>query len=531
MDEYAQLRLVKRVLAVIPAAGLGSRMTPLWTIGDPFLDALAKPATRELSTGKPFLDLIFDTLLNGQVAEQILVRVGHRPKPKDQCQTDYEKIRYKLHADVVALIEKRIPTVRHYYSNADGLDDGTGATVVAREAKEFLLNHPEYQYILILASDIPTIPAELLKEMVLFHIRMGYEMTIASVIEEDPFNYGRIVREPQTGEFIAVVEQSEIGRTPEERSGTISFPGIPEPLSKEYLHQIKERNVLLEVINREVFLNTIRDIDAPNYARVIRDEYGREIGVVPNPDINALSPSQEVSIRGKLYTKSELLSIFESRKIAPNPVGTYVLRRHKKNEYYLPELAMELKSQNKSVGIFSLPRKTAMGFDTRTDLRHYAQDRMQSFPQRPSTLMSYLRNDFRTSKLLGEPEFEVLEQVFAVTVMPNTEIYVDPEIAFFLTNLAHRVKLVGGAKEFCEQYIHLLREHDWSAILEIPPKTIPSFYIGPHVVLNGIIGLKGRIDIAPWATILNSYIENSRIERNQVIENKILIDNVSKEIL
>ncbi|MDI6783719.1 MAG: hypothetical protein QME64_06445 [bacterium] len=529
MKEYDKSGLVKKVIAIIPAAGTGSRMTPRWTINNPFLDALAKPAMTELSSGKAFLDLIFDTLLGQEVVNQILLRVGHRPQPKDNCVTEEEKIKYKLHSDLTGLARNRGSSVVVYYSNPDGRDDGTGATVVAREAKEFLRNHPEYEYILILASDIPTIPAELFKEMLLDHIRNNREMTIASVIEEVPFNYGRIVRQPQTNEFIAVVEQSQIGKTKQEREGALSFPGLSYPLPKEYLHQIKERNVLLEVINRDIFLNAIRDIDAPNYGRVIRDEQGNELGLIENADVQKLPENGTYVISGKTFKKQALMQIRECRKIIAPPPDTYVLERHKKNEYYLPELAREVKAQKKKVGIFPLPKGTAQGFDSRTDIRYYAsrcdpRGRPKASPEKKSIFNTQLL------QLLPEREFQVLEQVFAITVYPDVEIYVDNDIHLLLTKLAELVIAAGGAKEFCERYFAELKSKQWAAIPGLEKFTKVSFAIGVHSILKGQVGFAGSISIAPWVTISNCLVQNSELKRNQVVENKLIINNLVKEV-
>jgi hypothetical protein len=531
MNTFEELELWNQVLAVIPAAGSGYRMTPRWAIVDPLQDALAKPAMRELSNGKTFLDLIFDTLLDGKVVNQILVRVGHRPKPLIECRNEIDKIRYKLHADLTSLAEKRNPSVKVYYSNAIGNDDGTGATVVAQEAKEFLRLHPEYEYILILASDIPTIPVEIFKNMLLDHIQNERDMTIASVIEENPYNYGRIVRHPKAGEFIAVVEQSQIGKTPEQREGAIVFPGVEYSLTKEYLHQIKERNVLLEVVNRDIFLNTIRDIDAPNYARIIRDKQGDELGLISNQELQHLPENEEYNINNRGYRKSELSQIYECRKIAVAFPETYVLERHQKNEYYLPELAMEVKAHQKNIGIYPLPKGMAEGFDSRTDLRYYAAKYKRT--TLPTEINRELLTYFSTCNLslLLAPGLQVLEQIFAVTIYPEAEIYVDKTIQKFLSSLAKLIAETGGTKDFCEKYYQELHSGSWSALPGLEQYNSFLFKLGAHTSLINQVGLSGKIDIAPWAILSNCLVQDSEIQRNQKIENKVLINNTLKEVV
>ncbi|MFB3896877.1 MAG: hypothetical protein ACE14V_11315 [bacterium] len=531
METFEQLALWNKVLAVIPAAGAGYRMTPRWTITDPLQDAVAKPAMKELSTGKTFLDLIFDTLLDGKVVKQILVRVGHRPKPLIECKSDLDKIKYQHHADLTGIVEKRHPIVQAYYSNANGRDDGTGATVVAQEAKEFLQRHPEYEYILILASDIPTIPAAIFKSMLLDHIQNKRDMTVASVIEEVPDNYGRIVRHPETGEFIAVVEQLQIGKTPEERKGAISFPGLDYPLAKKSLHRIKERNVLLEIINRDIFLNTIRDIDAPNYARIVRDELGNELGVISNQELQYLPEQGTYRINQYTYTRSALSQIIECRKIAEIPSATYVLERHQKNEYYLPELAMQVKAQHKIIGIYPLPNGIAEGLDSRTDLRYYAMKKNQTASSAPIDKQLIAQVTSQHLSLLSEQELQVLEQVFGVTVYPGTEIYVDKPLYKFLSDLTRLITKIGSTKDFCEIYYHELRSGSWNRIPGLAVSPSFEFALGVHTSFKNLIGLAGKISIAPWAILSNCLVQDSEVKRKQSLVNQMLINNSLKEVV
>lgn len=531
MNTFENLELWKKVLAVIPAAGLGYRMTPRWTIIDPLQDAVAKPVMKELSTGKTFLDLNFDKLLDGKVVNQILVRVGLPPKPLVECKTELDKIKYKHYADLTSIIEKRNPAVKAFYGNAVGLDDGTGATIVAQEAKDFLKTHPEYEYILVLASDIPTVPAEIFKDMLFDHIQNKRDMTIASVIEDTPDNYGRIVRHPQTGEFIAVVEQSQIGKTPEQRKGVLLFPGSDYSFSKKSLHQTKERNVLLEVINRNIFLNTIRDLDAPNYARVVRDEQGNELGLIPNLDLQNITDKSEYHIDHRVYQKSELSQILECRKISTTPTDTFVLERHQNDEYYLPELAKEVKLQHKNIGIYSLPKGMAGGLDSRTALRNYAiKKNPANIPvEKNKKLSSILKTE--NLSLLPEQELQILEQLFAITIYPGTEIYVDKTIQMFLSHLTRIVAETGGTKDFCDKYYQELKSGCWSTIPGLESFTTFAFQLGAHTSFKNLIGLAGKISIAPWAQLSNCLVHNGEIKRNQCLVNQLLVNDSLQEMV
>ena len=492
--EYEQAGLAKKVVAVIPAGGSGFRSTPMWTRFDAFLDTIAKPAMRDLFWRRPYLDIIFDYLIEGGVVEKVLLSVGEKPKrSKKACVSDRDKIVYQAYVDMKRLVDRRGGAVEIFFDNPGG-DRGTGATAVAEEGKEILRENSQVEYILVCFGDVPTIPTEEFKKVVLEHIRSRRKFTLISAIAGDPFNYGRVVRypktiltilprreveqmragevrrfgnvsvtkeqienfyhlnqrirdgrliavelpevdtekygfwakylfleeedyralkpekritlyhpwreclehgrisltkeqieqrrlrlgddklivwDPRTDEFFDVKEQGDIGRTEKEREeiGALEVRGIEYPVSTDYLHAIVERNTGLVVMNKEIMLKTIRDLDASNYGRVIEDQKGREIAVFPNEKLQKMNPGENIVLGGRKFSREELQQVTKCRKLWETEEKLYVLERHPNGEYYLPEIAKEVKAKGDPVNLAMLFGGIGEGYDFRTDTR------------------------------------------------------------------------------------------------------------------------------------------------------------------
>lgn len=81
---------------------------------------------------------------------------------------------------------------------------GTGHAVM--QAKEFIKEH-SCGNVLILAGDAPFIDSKTIREALEAHLNNRFVQTVISAKVEDPFGYGRIVRDPE-GNFTAIVEQA-----------------------------------------------------------------------------------------------------------------------------------------------------------------------------------------------------------------------------------------------------------------------------------------------------------------------------------
>lgn len=761
IGEYDTKGFRRKVVAVIPAAGLGLRMTPMWARMNIFQDTMAKPALSDLFYRLPFLDIIFDTLLEGGVIKKVLLRTGFKPKEKEEeCVSTRDKIIFKMYKDLKSIADKRGDAVDIFFNNPDGGDDGTGATIVSREAKRLLALEHNVEHILICYGDTPTVSAEKFKKIITFHVKTGNDITLISSVVENPFGFGRIIRCPkmvlrvaemdrtqqmqenefrdlnqkirdgelllvrihevdterygewaqylcitkaeykrlkgnerltlyhpkreclpgscikltkkdiskrrvklqeqqivlwhsQTDSFLEIKEQSEFGKTEQERKniGSLRIIGLDYELSTDYMHAIKERNNGLLLMKKEVFLNTIRDLDALNYARVVRDEKGKEIALIPNGKIKRMKKGEVLSIKGKNFSKEEIELIIECRKAGETKERIYVLERHEKNEYYLPETANKVKAKGGRVGVLRLPERIVRSYDSRTDIGKDAvfqnEKLIEELRQRKVKVGKDTRfrigNGFDISKIepnavlngnivlmgdikirtgtilkdveiwnysapfliiggekceiiqskmvdsnvaahavvkssevvgvdiiekerfqnqviridknnkvimlsnnslmtkqkhgireqdyidlakLKERQIEVLEQIYAVTIDPKAEIYVDIKTKHFLQALVIAVKKLGGAKSFCNRYEDELRKRGFSDIPGLESFDNFRFYIGAHTMLSGKVGLSGNIWVEPWVVIFNSVIRDSQIKRNAMIWNSLVEQSI-----
>lgn len=471
---------------MVPAAGFGVRMTPTWNISDPKVDFIAKPALKETFSDKTLLDMVLDNIVESGTVTRAMVRVGDTLDRIEQEKSELLKaMKRKARDDVLGVISRR-RGVLLFHNNPDGADDGTGATILSREAKKLVAAEKDVRQVLFIASDLPTISGKCISELVSAHVASGNDVTLSAVRERDPSGHGRIVRYPlmflgsksvpsahrrqetsvcdelnalmrkgdltvlrledakirqgapwsgylilqkaeleelrtkgyveiphplrgvipgdrlrvdselvarcrvpfdpgqdaqwdhRSGKFLAVIEQSQIGVSSEERDRKkeLAIGGFGFPLSTEFLHSIKERNVLCMVVSKNVFQRTIRDLDAPNYGRVVSVE-GKQL-VIPNRRIRGCR-ADVLMVQGKKVSKQRALSSFKCVKIGSRDGGHFVLERRGNNEYYLPEVANIVSSSGGRVGVHKLPENSARGLDTRTDLRRLSELLMMSF--------------------------------------------------------------------------------------------------------------------------------------------------------
>lgn len=80
----------------------------------------------------------------------------------------------------------------------------TGSGTAVKDSLSFI---KKYDQVLILAGDAPLITAEVLKKLVKHHKAKAPACTVLSVIQPNPFGYGRIVKN-EKGLFKAIVEQA-----------------------------------------------------------------------------------------------------------------------------------------------------------------------------------------------------------------------------------------------------------------------------------------------------------------------------------
>ena len=173
--------------AVILAAGKSTRMK----------SALPKPL-HEIC-GRPMLGYILDAAFAAG-ADKAFVVVGHgKQRVVDRFGGD-ERI--------------------EFVEQTEQLGTGHAAKMCVPSIERFGLDG---QDVLILAGDVPLIRGELLKHLVDAHRKQNADASMATAELEDPYGYGRIIRDAG-GNFLEIVEQADA--TPEQAAVREVFPSL-----------------------------------------------------------------------------------------------------------------------------------------------------------------------------------------------------------------------------------------------------------------------------------------------------------------
>jgi bifunctional UDP-N-acetylglucosamine pyrophosphorylase/glucosamine-1-phosphate N-acetyltransferase len=165
---------MENVAAVILAAGMGTRMKSglvkvLHPVAGRPMAAWPIAAAREAG------------------ATQVVLVVGHQADAVRAGFQDIPDIRYALQAEQLG--------TGHAVGCARGELDGFSGTV------------------LILCGDTPLLTAETLTGLIAFHRAGGATVTVLTAVQDDPFGYGRVIRDG-SGKVQRIVEQKDA--TPEE---------------------------------------------------------------------------------------------------------------------------------------------------------------------------------------------------------------------------------------------------------------------------------------------------------------------------
>ncbi len=153
--------------AIILAGGEGTRMKS------------AKPKVMAEIIFKPMIDRVIDAVKKAGV-NNICVVTGYKSEVLE------------------AHLNGRTKTVKQ----SERL--GTGHAVM--QAKDFIAEHKQAN-VIILNGDAPFIDSKTISDALLYHIEGGFVQTVISANIDDPFGYGRIVRDDQ-GNFIQIVEEA-----------------------------------------------------------------------------------------------------------------------------------------------------------------------------------------------------------------------------------------------------------------------------------------------------------------------------------
>ncbi len=194
---------MKNTCSLILAAGTGTRM---------FTN---KPKVLMEVVFKPMIHWVIDSVACAGIRD-ICTVCGYRHKELE----DYFE-RNNINTEVIIQSEQK----------------GTAHAVFM--AKSYLEKNLEKE-VLILAGDAPFINSETIKKSFKLHVKLGNDATVISAELNNPFGYGRIVRDKNTREIIAIVEQKD---------ATAEVSGIHEVNSGLYWFKVKSLLDILPKIN------------------------------------------------------------------------------------------------------------------------------------------------------------------------------------------------------------------------------------------------------------------------------------------
>jgi bifunctional UDP-N-acetylglucosamine pyrophosphorylase/glucosamine-1-phosphate N-acetyltransferase len=160
-----------RRYAIILAAGKGTRMkTDLPKCAYPLLK-------------KPMIAYIVEHLYKSTVIDELITVVGHKKEVLQEILNSTVKY---------AVQEEQLGTGHAVLSAKDLITDMEGYTI-------------------ILPGDMPLIDASVIKEAVEEHNEFRHDLTVVSTILEEPFGYGRIIRD-EAGYLNSIVEENDASK-------------------------------------------------------------------------------------------------------------------------------------------------------------------------------------------------------------------------------------------------------------------------------------------------------------------------------
>jgi UDP-N-acetylglucosamine diphosphorylase/glucosamine-1-phosphate N-acetyltransferase len=147
---------------------------------------------------------------------------------------------------------------------------GTGHAVAQTES-----NFAGYEgEILILSGDVPLLQADTLTEFAGFHSKGGFDLSVLTTFTENPFGYGRIIRDDDNN-FVKIVEEKDASEDEKQ---------IKEINSGVYLVKSK---LLFDALKKVKNNNTQNEYYLTDIIEMLQKQ-GYKTGAFPGAEINEL---------------------------------------------------------------------------------------------------------------------------------------------------------------------------------------------------------------------------------------------------
>lgn len=217
--------------------------------------------------GKPMIDYVVSLALSVQ-SDRIVIIIGHQKQSViDLIRSDFHEYTDKI-------------TFAHQDEQL-----GTGHAVMQTESvlKDFTGD------VLILSGDVPLLSKNTIDKFVDFHKSGNFDASLISAFFDDPFGYGRIIRD-SSGDFVDIIEHKD---------------------STEEQKKIKEINSGIYLINNRYLFESLKSINADNAQQeyYLTDVFyyfknkGLKIGAMPvenNMEITGVNSVEQLSRLEKL---------------------------------------------------------------------------------------------------------------------------------------------------------------------------------------------------------------------------------------
>jgi bifunctional UDP-N-acetylglucosamine pyrophosphorylase/glucosamine-1-phosphate N-acetyltransferase len=267
---------LERVATIILAAGKGTRMkSDLVKVLHPLL-------------GLPMLSYPVGLSLNGIKAEKTIVVVGHQA---DRIQERFKDLKIEF-----ALQQEQL---------------GTGHAVL--QVVPFL--HSFSGTVLILCGDVPLVKLETLRSFIETYRKNESTLSVLTAVVEDPFGYGRILRNPE-GWLERIVEEKDASE--EEKTIREINTGIfcvKAPFLKEGLREIGRENA-----QGEYYLTDLVEIAKKNGLRC-------SAHIVVDPvEVKGINTRIDLAMANEVLRQEKLKDLMLSGVTIIDPRTTYVDR-------------------------------------------------------------------------------------------------------------------------------------------------------------------------------------------------------------
>lgn len=185
--------------------------------------------------GKSMIDFVIEQAGKLNKIEKIYVVVGYKSNLVKQHILNSEFLNNKIKQKIV------------FVEQEEQLGSGDAVAKVKRDINKNIKN------LLVLSGDVPLISFETLKDLVDAHLNSNVECSVLSVMMDNPYGYGRIVRDISK-KFIDIVEETEANENQksikEVNSGIYVFklPNLWSALSKVKPNNKKNEYFLTDVV-------------------------------------------------------------------------------------------------------------------------------------------------------------------------------------------------------------------------------------------------------------------------------------------